>query len=52
MKRSSVVVVLFRLPAPLFADTPEQVLERYAELAKQDDPAFAGFSIERGPSFT
>ena len=48
MERSAVVVVLFLLPAPLFADTPEQILERYAELAKQDDPAFAGFSIEHG----
>jgi hypothetical protein len=33
------------------ADTPEQVLEGYAEQAKAADPAFDGFSAERGRSF-
>jgi hypothetical protein len=48
MKRFAAVLALSLCAAPLLADTPEQVLERYAELAKQEDPAFAGFSAEHG----
>ena len=48
MKRFAAVFVLFLLPAPLLADTPEQILERYAELAQREDAAFAGFSAEHG----
>jgi hypothetical protein len=33
------------------AETPEQLLERYAAQAKAADPAFAGFSPERGHAF-
>ena len=33
------------------ADTPELLLEGYAEQAKAADPAFDGFSAERGRSF-
>jgi hypothetical protein len=33
------------------ADTPEELLERYAEQAKASHPAFEGFSAERGRTF-
>lgn len=33
------------------AGTPQQLLETYAEQAKAADPAFAGFSAERGQAF-
>lgn len=33
------------------ADTPEGLLERYAQVAKAADPTFAGFSAERGHAF-
>jgi hypothetical protein len=32
-------------------DTPEQILEAYAAQARASDPAFSGFSIERGEAF-
>jgi hypothetical protein len=48
MKRFAAVHALSLCPALLLADTPDQILERYAELAKQEDPAFAGFSAGHG----
>jgi hypothetical protein len=48
MKRFAAVLALALCSAPLLADTPEQILERYAELAKHENPAFAGFSAEHG----
>lgn len=48
MKRFAAVLAFFLYPAALLADTPDQILERYAELAKQDDPAFGGFCAEHG----
>ena len=48
MKQLAAVLVLILCPAPLLADTPEQILDCYAERAKQENPAFAGFSIEHG----
>ena len=48
MKRFAVIAALFLWSGALLADTPEQILERYAELALQEDPAFAGFSTEHG----
>jgi len=33
------------------ATEPEDFLAAYAEMAKQEDPAFAGFSAERGRAF-
>ncbi len=48
MSRFGAVLALALWSAPLLADTPEQILERYAELALQEDPAFAGFSTEHG----
>jgi hypothetical protein len=48
MKRFAAVLALCLCPAPLLADTPDQILERYAALATQEDPAFAGFSAEHG----
>jgi hypothetical protein len=35
----------------LAADTPETLVERYAAQATAADPAFAGFSAERGRAF-
>lgn len=32
-------------------DTPEQILNAYAEQARAEDPAFLGFSAERGEAF-
>ena len=32
-------------------DTPEQILDAYAEQARASDPAFSGFSAERGEAF-
>ena len=49
MKRFAAVLALFLCWAPSLADTPDQILERYAELVKQEDAAFAGFSAEHGP---
>ena len=38
--------------APMvLAETPENLLERYTEQAKASDPAFDGFSAERGRAF-
>jgi hypothetical protein len=37
--------------ATFAADTPQQLLERYTEEAKAADPAFEGFSPERGRTF-
>ena len=51
MKRFAAVLALSLCSVPLLADTPDQILGRYAELAKQDDPAFTGFSIEHVEAF-
>jgi hypothetical protein len=48
MKRFAAVLALTLCSAPLLADTPEQILERYAERAKHENPDFAGFSAEHG----
>jgi hypothetical protein len=48
MQRLAAVLALSLCSTPLLADTPDQILERYAELAKREDPAFAGFSAEHG----
>jgi len=48
MQRLAAVLALSLGSTPLLADTPDQILERYAELAKREDPAFAGFSAEHG----
>lgn len=48
MKRFAAVLAFSLCSAYSFADTPEQILERYAGLARHEDPAFAGFSAEHG----
>ena len=48
MQRLAAVLTLSLCSTPLLADTPDQILGRYAGLAKQEDPAFAGFSAEHG----
>ena len=39
---------LFFGPPVLHADTPEMILERYAEQARKEDSSFDGCSVERG----
>jgi hypothetical protein len=51
MTRIAAVPALSLCSTPLLADTPDQILGRYAELAKQDDPAFTGFSIDHVEAF-
>ncbi len=44
--------LLSALAAPLaLAETPADLLARYEALARAEDPAFAGFSAERGRAF-
>jgi len=51
MLRAMAVAALLTTAIPLFADTPEQILDSYAEQAHAEDPAFTGFSPERGAAF-
>jgi len=50
LKRTWIVCSLLAATAA-YADTPEQILESYAAQARADDPAFTGFSAERGEAF-
>ena len=45
------VAILCLMLTPARADSPEALLESYASLARQSDPAFQGFSVERGDAF-
>ena len=45
------LAVLLMTASPLFADTPEQILGGYGARAHAEDPAFTGFSPERGAAF-
>jgi hypothetical protein len=47
----SVAVALLAAAAPAHAGPPDALLERYGREAQQADPAFAGFSAERGRAF-
>lgn len=47
MKRL-LIALLISAPAATFAAAEHPMLQRYAEQARQDDPAFAGFSAEAG----
>ena len=42
MLRAMAVAALLTTAIPLFADTPEQILDSYAEQAHAEDPAFTG----------
>ena len=42
------IALLIGLPAVGFAAPEHPLLQRYAEQARQEDPAFAGFSAEAG----
>ena len=44
MKRIAAARALSLCPAPLLTDTPDPILDRYAELAKPANPTFTGFS--------
>jgi hypothetical protein len=46
-----VVLLLLSSASVRAADTPETLMERYAAQAKAADPAFEGFSTERGHAF-
>jgi hypothetical protein len=48
---SIVLVCSLFLAGASRAESPEQVLEGYAEKARAQDPAFSGFSAERGEAF-
>ncbi len=48
MKRLAAVLVLFPWPAVLQAGPTQQILDHYAEAARQEDPEFHGFSAARG----
>jgi hypothetical protein len=45
------VLTMMACSAALAADGPQALVERYAEQAKAADPAFEGFSAERGHAF-
>jgi hypothetical protein len=48
MRTSRVAAVLVLCPLVVAAGSPEEIVAHYAELAKQEDPGFSGFSAERG----
>jgi hypothetical protein len=48
MKRFAALIALVLWSASVQADTPQEILERYADLAKTEDSGFDGFSAERG----
>ena len=48
MKRFAAILVLVLWPAILHAGPTQQILDHYAEAARQEDPGFDGFSAERG----
>jgi hypothetical protein len=51
MRRTGVFIAALLTVCAARADTPEQLMERYAAQAKAEDPTFTGFSAERGEAF-
>lgn len=51
MKRASAAAVLVTALVPAFAVTPDVILSGYEAEARKSDPAFSGFSAERGRQF-
>lgn len=48
MKRVCAAAFMALCSAGALAASPEEIIAHYAELAKQEDPGFPGFSAERG----
>ncbi|MGH8632027.1 MAG: DUF1924 domain-containing protein [Burkholderiales bacterium] len=48
MTRACVAALVALCSAAAFAASPEEIIAHYAEQARQEDPDFAGFSVERG----
>ena len=46
--KNLLIALVVTLPVAAFAAPEHPLLQRYAEQARQDDPAFAGFSAEAG----
>jgi len=51
MKRGILLLVLALWASPGLGASPEELLSAYAAMAGQTDPAFAGFSADRGKAF-
>jgi hypothetical protein len=51
MLRAFLLIAGLIAAGTVFADTPQQILEGYAVQARVEDPAFAGFSADRGAAF-
>jgi len=49
--RNSLVLLGLLYSVNLFAATPQELLKQYEVQAKQENPAFSGFSENRGASF-
>ena len=49
--RNSFILIWLLFSINVFAATPQELLKQYEVQAKQENPAFAGFSADRGASF-
>lgn len=49
--RNSIILAVLLFSINAFATTPQELLKQYEVQAKQENPAFTGFSAERGASF-
>ncbi len=49
--RNSIILVGLLFSINVLAATPTELLKQYEVQAKQENPAFAGFSADRGASF-
>lgn len=49
--RKSIMLLGLLFSVNILAATPQELLKQYETQAKQDNPAFSGFSAERGASF-
>ena len=51
MRKAGLLIGALLVGSFAWADTPQQILDSYAAQARTDDPAFSGFSSERGEAF-
>jgi hypothetical protein len=49
--RNSLMIVGLLFSIHAYAATPQEILKQYEGMAKQENPAFSGFSAERGKNF-
>lgn len=49
--RNSIILAALLFSINAFATTPQELLKQYEVQAKQENPAFTGFSAERGAIF-